>query len=286
MPMHGEGSGSPQGAPPAGSGEPLGFPLQPPAALFDLSGRAAVVTGASSGIGLRAALVLATAGAQVLLVARRAERLEALRAAHPALARRLRPLSLDLSLPASADQVAAAALAELGGCDILVAAAGVPGRQAAAAAAADGALFNRVLHFNVSVQAALAGALFPALRVSGCGRVIHVASIYGLRGQQAGQLGPYVASKHALVGLTRSQAIEWAGEGITVNALAPGHFPTEMTETLLADPAVVERLLPCYPIGRFGRLEDLDTSLLFLASPASGFVTGIVLPVDGGWTSR
>ena len=96
----------------------------------------------------------------------------------------------------------------------------------------------------------------------------------------------YVVSKHALVGLMRSQAIEWSDAGITVNALAPGHFPTEMTETLLKNPQIAPRLLQRYPLGRFGRLEELDTAILFLASPASSFITGIVLPVDGGWTSR
>jgi gluconate 5-dehydrogenase len=116
--------------------------------------------------------------------------------------------------------------------------------------------------------------------------VIHVASIYGLGGEETGPLTPYVVSKHALVGLTRSQAIEWIAAGITVNALAPGHFPTEMTESLLQNPELAPRLLRRYPIGRFGRLEELDTALLFLASEASSFVTGIVLPIDGGWTCR
>lgn len=274
---------------PAGPGDPLDGQsrserLRSAQELFGLSGRRAVVTGASSGIGRRAALVLASAGARVLAVARRGERLQQLLVDQPQLAERLLPLPLDLSLPGAAEQLAERALAGLGGCDILVAAAGIPGRMAAAAVEAP--RFDQVLHLNVTVQAQLAAALFPALRASGAGRVIHVASIYGLRGQECGALAPYIASKHALVGLTRSQAIEWAAEGITVNALAPGHFPTEMTEALLADEAIAPQLRQRYPIGRFGRLEELDTALLFLAAPASSFVTGIVLPVDGGWTSR
>lgn len=283
-PMHRpEGSSEPQAGDRAGA-EPPPEPLRDPAELFGLQGRRAVVTGASSGIGRRAALVLAMAGAQVLTVARRGERLRALAAIQPHLAQRLLPLPLDLSRAGAAEQLAERTQQELGGCDILVAAAAVPGRMASAAL--QSARFNQVLQLNVTLQAELAASLFPALRASGAGRVIHVASIYGLRGQEIGELAPYVASKHALVGLTRSQAIEWAAEGITVNALAPGHFPTEMTAALLADAGSAARLRQRYPIGRFGRLEELDTALLFLASPASSFVTGIVLPVDGGWTSR
>ncbi len=259
-------------------------PLRTPAELFDLGGRRAVVTGASSGIGRRLALVLAAAGAEVLLVARRLERLEGLRRDHPPLAGRLRPAALDLAADGAAGRVAALAGEELGGCDILVAAAGVAGR--AGTREFDAVQFERVLHHNVTLQAELAAALYPALAASGQGRVIHVASIYGLRGEETGPLAPYVASKHALVGLTRSQAIEWIEAGITVNSLAPAHFPTEMTEALLQNPQIAPRLLARYPIGRFGRLAELDTAVLFLASPASSFVTGIVLPIDGGWTCR
>ncbi|MFM7086218.1 MAG: SDR family NAD(P)-dependent oxidoreductase [Cyanobium sp.] len=258
--------------------------LRTPAQLFDLSGRRAVVTGASSGIGQRMALVLAMAGARVLLVARRGDRLEALRHQHPALAECLLPAVIDLSEAGAPEAIAAAAAELLGGCDILVGAAGIPGR--ASSAQVDAPAFARVLQLNVIAQATVAAALFPALCRSEAGRVIHVGSIYGLVGEETGPLAPYVASKHALVGLMRSQAGEWIGRGITVNLLAPGHIPTEMTATLLQDPVRAPQLLRRYPIGRFGRVEELDTALLFLASPASSFITGIVLPVDGGWTSR
>jgi NAD(P)-dependent dehydrogenase (short-subunit alcohol dehydrogenase family) len=259
-------------------------PLRSPAELFDLTGRRAVVSGASSGIGRRLALVLASAGAEVLVVARRAERLEALRRDHPQLAARLWPAALDLSAEEAATMVAERARDVLGGCDVLVGAAGIAGRGGTRDF--DAALLQRVLHCNVSMQAALAAALYEQLAASGAGRVIHVASIYGLGGEETGPLTPYVASKHALVGLTRSQAIEWSDRAITVNALAPGHFPTEMTEALLQNPEIAPRLLHRYPLARFGRLEELDTAALFLASPASSFITGIVLPVDGGWTCR
>jgi NAD(P)-dependent dehydrogenase (short-subunit alcohol dehydrogenase family) len=259
--------------------------MRSPAELFDLSGRRAVVTGASSGIGRRLALVLAAAGAEVLVVARREQRLVQLAQEHPALAARLHPAAVDLLSDGAAAAVAERADTVLGGCDIVVGAAGMSSGLAGSCAF-DGALFERVLRLNVTQQAALTAALFPALAASGQGRVIHVASIYGLGAEQMGPLTPYVVSKHALVGLTRSQAVEWSAHGITVNALAPGHIPTEMTEARLQDPAYAGGLLPRYPLGRFGRLEELDTAVLFLASPASTFVTGIVLPVDGGWSCR
>ncbi|MEB3168349.1 MAG: SDR family NAD(P)-dependent oxidoreductase, partial [Synechococcaceae cyanobacterium] len=147
--------------------------LRTPAQLFDLSGRRAVVSGASSGIGQRAALVLATAGAEVLLVARRGERLEALRHQHPDLADRLLPVALDLNGEGAAQLVAERARQVLGGCDIVVAAAGVPGRAGTREFEAEA--FERVLHQNVTLQAALTAALYPCLEASGQGRVIHVA---------------------------------------------------------------------------------------------------------------
>ena len=252
--------------------------------LFSPAGRRAVVTGASSGIGRHLALLLARLGAEVLVVARRADRLEQLAEAEPALAPRLHACPADLADPEAPARVAAAAERLLGGCDLLIGAAGMPGRGGVVHF--DAAQFTRVLQLNVTSQAALASALHPLLRRSSAGRVIHVASIYGLRGEETGPLAAYVASKHALVGLTRSQALEWAADGISVNAIAPAHFPTEMTEALLANPELGPRLLSRYPQGRFGRLEELDTTVLWLASPATSFITGVVVPIDGGWTAR
>lgn len=251
--------------------------------LFSLEGTRAVVTGASSGIGQRMALTLARAGAQVLLVGRRSKSLQQLVLDHPHLHERLLPLPLDLTVATAISQVAEAAEA-LGGCDIVVHAAGIVGRNTIAEL--DTALFEQVQHLNVAVPAQLSSALLPLLRQSRAGRVIMIASIFGLAGQLCGALVPYVISKHALVGLTRSLAIEWGPYGITVNAIAPGHVPTEITAEVMKDPQWVEMHQSRYLLGRFGRVEDMDTGLLFLASPHSAFVTGITLPIDGGWTAR
>ena len=146
--------------------------------------------------------------------------------------------------------------------------------------------FARDLELNVHSQWRLSRALHPALAASPAGRVIHVASIYGLGAPAVNGLGAYAVAKHAVVGLARSQAVEWARDGITVNALAPGYFPTEMTEDAVADPKIAERLLAFTALRRFGEPAELVPALLSLAAPASSYVTGAVLPVDGGWTAR
>jgi len=253
--------------------------------LFGAAGRRAVVTGASSGLGAETARVLARAGAAVLAMARRVERLEALAAeaesagwpgavvAHGA----------DLSVPGEVEGVARAAADRLGGCDVLV--AGAATYSVARMERMERGAFEGDLAMNVTSPWLLARALHPQLAASGSGRVIHVASIYGTGAPVLRGLGAYAVAKHALVGLARSQAVEWARQGITVNALAPGYFPTEMTEGIEDDPRVAERLHARIPLRRFGRPEELATALLFLASPASSYVTGAVLPVDGGWTA-
>ncbi len=114
--------------------------------------------------------------------------------------------------------------------------------------------------------------------------MINIASIYGISAPVRAGLIAYAASKHGFVGITRTQAAEWASHGITANAIAPGYFPTEMTDELLASRAA-DRLRHFVPMDRFGEPRELATALLFLASPASSYVTGIVLPVDGGWSA-
>jgi 2-deoxy-D-gluconate 3-dehydrogenase len=166
----------------------------------------------------------------------------------------------------------------------LVANAGLLERGALADVSAD--TFSRVLEVNLMSQWALARSLLKFLKRSKAGRVINIASIMGVKGPVRMGFGPYVASKHALIGLTRTQAVEWAPFGITCNAIAPGYHYTEMTESALNDPELSKSLRRFIPLDRFGQPHELATALLFLASAASSYVTGIVLPVDGGWSSR
>lgn len=254
--------------------------------MFGLSERRAVVTGASSGLGREMALVLAKAGAKVLLVARRTERLAQVVDENPELSDRLIPFSADLSLEKSALEIARASESELGGCDIVVANAALFEYGGIEQFNRD--LFTRTLQLNVTSQAELAASLFTQLKESDAGRVVYTTSIYGLGGEAVGSLiGPltaYTASKHGLIGLTRSHAIEWAKHNITVNAIAPGHFPTQMSERTFSDPERVEFLRQFYPLQRLGRVEEISTALLFLVSPKTSFVTGAIVPVDGGWS--
>jgi NAD(P)-dependent dehydrogenase (short-subunit alcohol dehydrogenase family) len=251
--------------------------------LFGARGRRAVVTGASSGLGAEMARVLARAGADVLAVARRLDRLEALAAEAEERPGRIVPHAADLSDGAQVDAIADAAREQLGGCDVLVANAAT--YSIARLEQMSPEAFARDLEVNLHSQWRLSSALHPQLRDSDAGRVIHVASIYGLGAPVVNGLGAYAVAKHGIVGLTRSQAAEWGRDGITVNAIAPGYFPTEMTTDVMSDEKLKAKLLGRTVLGRFGRPEELGGVLLFLASPASGYVTGAVLPVDGGWTA-
>jgi gluconate 5-dehydrogenase len=250
--------------------------------LFGMAGRTAVVTGSSSGLGAEMARVLARAGARVLAVARRRELLEAVAASVPDEEGSIQTCVADLTSEAGIQQINLA-VERSGGCDVLVANAGI--LELGVLAEVSAATFSRVLEVNLMSQWALAKSLLPFLKASKAGRIVNIASIVGVGGPVRPGIGPYAVSKHALVGLTRTQAVEWAPFGITANAIAPGYHYTELTDKALNDPEVSERLKQFIPLGRFGAPHELATALLFLASPASSYVTGIVLPVDGGWTS-
>ena len=251
--------------------------------LFGCAGRTAVVTGASSGLGAAMARTLAQAGANVLAVARRRHKLEALAAETKPMEGRVEPCTADLQSPEDIAHIADEVTRIFGSCDVLVSNAGTGIRKPLNIMEEND--FSESLHLNTTAQWQLSKALFSLLKSSGSGRIINVASVYGLGASVMHGLGAYTTSKHALVGLTKSQAVEWARHGITANALAPGYFPTELTESALADEKLSERLRSFTPQNRFGDPSELATALLFLASKASPYVTGVVLPIDGGWTA-
>lgn len=252
------------------------------AALFDLAGRRALVTGGSSGIGAAMARALGLAGARVLLVARREAELAAA-------AERLQRdsidaacLAADLADTAALRQAAGEAERRLGGVDILVNAAGINLRQPFAEVSPEAWQAQLALHLGAPFF--LTQALAPGMAGRGWGRVVNIAS---LQSQRAfANSAPYGAGKGGIVQLTRAIAQEYGPRGITCNAVGPGFFPTALTAPVFADTALAERHAQQTCVGRNGRLDDLHGVTVFLASDASAYVTGQTLMVDGGYTAR
>ena len=253
--------------------------MSDPRSLFDLTGRVACVTGASSGLGRRAALALAGAGAKVVGVARRQAALDSLR---DEAGQGVAAVAADV---ADRDGIAALATAisdPFGAPDIVVHAAGVNTRQAADDVTPDG--WDQTLALNLSAPFFLSQALVPAMKQKGWGRIVNFASLQTTRAFPGGIA--YGATKAGIGQLTRAMAEAWSPHGITANAIGPGFFPTELTAAVFNDAARAERNAAQTCIGRNGRMEDIDGPLLFLCSEASGYVTGQVLMVDGGFTAK
>lgn len=239
--------------------------------MFDLAGRRALVTGASSGLGLHFAGVLARAGAEVVLAARNVDRLTG---AAAGLGGRVSTVALDVR---DIESVKAAIVAA-GPIDIVVNNAGVTNtRPVLDQTEAD---WDQIVDTNLKGAFLVATETARAMRDSGQGgSIINIASILGLR--QGGQVTPYAIAKAGLVQMTRQLGLELARHDVRVNALAPGYFETELNEDFFAT-AAGEALIKRVPQRRLGRMEDLDGPLLLLASDASRFMTGTVIPVDGG----
>ena len=243
-----------------------------------LDGQAALVTGASSGLGRRFAHTLARAGAKVALTARRVDRLEQLAGEIEAFGGRALPIRLDVTDAMDVRACVGAAETALGSIDILVNNAGVAGPK--------WLIDTTEADYDFIMNTNLKGAWMVAMEVarrmiaqSRGGKIINIASIAGLRVSK--QLALYAMSKAALIQMTKAMALEWARHGIQVNAIAPGYIETEMNaEYFRTDQgkAVIEAM----PRRRIGRPEDLDGLLVLLASPASEFITGAVVPVDDG----
>ena len=246
--------------------------------LFDLTGRTALVTGGSSGIGLAIGAALGKAGARVILAARRAAELDA--AVDDLQRDGITAAALVSDLAASG---AAEALArEAGAVDILVNAAGINLRQPFGEVSAEA--FD--LHMAVHVRAPflLTRDLAPGMAERGWGRILNIASLQSFRAFP--NSAPYGAAKGAVAQLTRATAEAWSRHGITCNAIAPGFFPTALTKAVFEDEARANANAAQTAIGRNGRLEDLVGPAVFLASDASAYVTGQILPVDGGFTAK
>jgi NAD(P)-dependent dehydrogenase (short-subunit alcohol dehydrogenase family) len=246
---------------------------------FRLDGKRALVTGASSGIGLGAAVALAEAGAEVVLVARRFAELEAVRDAIRAAGGRAEALSLDITDIATTAEV----LAARGPFDVLVNSAGLARHAPALETTRDD--YDAAMNLNLRAAFFLTREVARSLIAAGrAGSLINVSSQMGHVG------GPdravYCANKHALEGMTKAMALEWAPRGIRVNTLCPTFIRTPLGEKTLAIPERRAWILSKIKLGRVGEIEDLMGPVVFLASDASAMVTGTHLIVDGGWTAE
>jgi NAD(P)-dependent dehydrogenase (short-subunit alcohol dehydrogenase family) len=243
---------------------------------FRLDGKVAIVTGASSGLGAAFALGLAEAGADVAICARRVQRLEETADQVRALGRRCLAVPADVSRPEDCTRVVEETVRELGRVDILVNNAGIGTAAPATRESPDD--FKRVIDINLNGSYWMAQACGRAMKDGGS--IVNIGSVLGLTTAGLPQAA-YSASKAAIIGLTRDLAQQWTGrKGIRVNALAPGFFPSEMTDQY--PDGYLEAQQARIPAGRAGDPEELTAALLFLASDAGSYVTGIVLPVDGG----
>ena len=253
--------------------------MNDPSKLFDLTDRVACVTGASAGLGQRAARVLVAAGAKVVGVARRADALgDWVADSGP----NASAVTADLSRRDDLSAIAKHIADPFGAPDIVIHAAGINTREMAEDVTAEG--WNITMDLNLAAPFFLSQAFAPAMRSKGWGRIVHFASLQTTRAFPGGLA--YGASKAGIGQLTRAMAEAWSKDGINVNAIGPGFFPTELTGPVFSDPDRAARNAAQTCIGRNGRLEDIDGPLLFLCSDASAYVTGQVLMVDGGFTAR
>jgi len=245
---------------------------------FRLDGKVAIVTGASSGLGVGFATALAEAGADVVLGARRADRLAETSGLVTRAGGRAHAVETDVADPSSCDNLAARAIAEFGRVDILVNNAGIG--TAVPAIRESPAQFRRVIDVNLNGCYWMAQACGRTMKPGSA--IINISSVLGLTTAGLPQAA-YSASKAALIGLTRDLAQQWTGrKGIRVNALAPGFFVSEMTAQY--PPGYLDAQMGRIPSARKGHVRELAAALVFLASDASGYVTGQTLAVDGGMT--
>jgi len=248
---------------------------------FSLEGQVALVTGANAGLGQGIAVGLAQAGADIVAVGRSApdETAELVAAA----GRKLHPVAADLSTTEPISRVVSEAYAAAGRLDVLVNNAGVIRR--AAALDFSEADWDAVIDTNLKAAFFLAQAVARRWVADGRGgKIVNIVSMLSFQGGV--RVPSYTASKSGLAGITRLLANEWAGKGINVNAIAPGYFATNNTEALRADEGRSKEILGRIPAGRWGKPEDLAGAAVFLASSASDYMQGAIVPVDGGWLAR
>jgi 2-deoxy-D-gluconate 3-dehydrogenase len=251
--------------------------------LFDLTGRVAIVTGGNGGIGLGIAQALASAGAKVAIVGRNPEKTTAA-AEYLGDAHRVEAQAVvaDVAKPDQIDQIADRVLQRFKRIDILFNNAGINVRRPPQEMSLD--QWQTVLDVNLTSAFLLSKAVYPAMREAGGGKIINIGSMTSIFG--ASFAPAYATSKGGIVQLTKSLALAWAADNIQVNVILPGWFDTELTQQARAEvPQLQDRVTQRIPLGRWGKPEDMAGTAIWLASRGSDYVTGIALPVDGGYTS-
>ncbi|WEF24825.1 2-dehydro-3-deoxy-D-gluconate 5-dehydrogenase KduD [Paracoccus sp. S3-43] len=243
---------------------------------FSLDGKVALVTGANTGIGQAIAVAMAQAGAEVIAAGRR-DCDETLALIGQVSENRGRALRLDFSDPMAARDVFASER-----IDILVNNAGIIRR--ADAVDFTEADWDEVMDVNLKALFFTCQAFARAALPRGRGKIVNIASLLSFQGGI--RVPSYTASKHGVAGLTKLMANEWAAQGLNVNAIAPGYIETNNTQALRADPARSAAILDRIPAGRWGRPEDIGQTAVFLSAPASDYINGAILNVDGGWLAR
>ena len=250
--------------------------------MFNLKGRVAVITGSSSGLGKQMARAFADQGADLVLLARRVERLEELKTEFEAKGIRVLPVKCDVTNVAEVNEAARLAETTFGKVDILVNCAG----SAKNAGVLD--MTDEEWDFTISTDM---DSVFYVTRAFGnimkknhYGRIINIASMYGMVGNMAMGTIAYHTSKGGVINFTRAAASELAKEGITVNAICPGYFDTELTHETLITPEFTQYMQATVPLGRYGHEGELNPAAIFLASDEASYVTGVILPIDGGYT--
>lgn len=247
---------------------------------FSLTGKKALITGSSKGIGASIAQALAQAGADIVLVGRTKDSLEATKSAIINIGRKVEIVLCDVS-SADAIKEVFSDIAALK-VDILINNAGFISRAPAAEAQMEE--WNRIIDTNLNSVFQISQACGRAMIAQGAGTIINIASLLSFQGGI--NVPAYTASKHGVAGVTKALANEWGSRGVTVNAIAPGYISTDNTAALRADADRNASILARIPIGRWGNPEDIASVAVFLASPAARYINGEVLTVDGGWMGR